>query len=125
ATVTPVASEDPPVARLVIAPGPRFTFDAPRVSYETAPPNPDAAHAADEAIATVRPRSPARAAAVLQAEADALTALQRHGYADAAALDRRVVVDHASAEVATEFRFNAGDLARLGGVRAEPDNILR
>lgn len=79
----------------------------------------------DQAIATVQPGAPARAASVLQAESDALAALQAHGYADAAALDRRVIVDHASTQVATEFRFNAGELARLGAVRAEPPDILR
>jgi translocation and assembly module TamA len=62
---------------------------------------------------------------VLQAEADSVAALQQNGYADAAALDRRIVVDHASALLAAEFRFSTGELARLGGVRAEPDNILR
>lgn len=125
ATVTPEASDNPPSARLVIELATRFTFDAPQVSYEAAPPNAEATRAADEAIATVHRRDPARAAIVLQAESDALVALQTNGYADAAALDRRVVVDHASAEVATQFRFNAGDLARLGTVRAEPDGVLR
>lgn len=125
ATVTPEATENPPAARLVIELGPRFTFDAPQVSYEATPPNAEATHAADEAIATVRRRDPARAEIVLQAEGAALAALQSNGYADAAALDRRVVVDHASAQVSTQFRFNAGELARLGGVRTEPNTVLR
>ncbi|MBK6705025.1 MAG: hypothetical protein IPG56_15570 [Caulobacteraceae bacterium] len=73
----------------------------------------------------MRRRDPARAAVVLQGEADALTALQQNGYADAAALDRRVVVDHASAQVATEYRFSVGELARLGSARAEPGGVLR
>jgi translocation and assembly module TamA len=125
ATVTPEASEDPPSARLIIELGQRFTFDDPRITYEAETPDEDASRAADEAIATVRRRDPARAAAVLQAEGDALTALQQHGYADAAALDRRVIVDHATTQVATEFRFSTGELARLGGVRAEPNTVLR
>jgi translocation and assembly module TamA len=125
ATVTPQTGENPPIARLAITLGTRFTFEAPRITYEAETPNAVASRAADEAIATVRPREPARAAVVLQAEADALAALQQNGYADAAALDRRVVVDHASAQLAAAFRFSAGELARLGGVRADPDNILR
>lgn len=125
ATVTPEANETPPAARLVIELGPRFTFEAPEISYEAERPNAPASQAVDEAIATVRPRTPARAAVVLQAEADALAALQQNGYADAAALDRRVVVDHASAQVAAQFRFRTGELARLGGVRAAPDDVLR
>jgi translocation and assembly module TamA len=125
ATVTPQASETPLTARLVIAPGPLFSFAAPRLSYENATPEADAAQAVEQAIALVRSNEPARAATVLQAEADALAALQQHGYADAVALERRVVVDHSSAEVEAAFNFNAGALARLGGVRAEPDGILR
>jgi translocation and assembly module TamA len=125
ATVTPEASENPPSARLVISLGARFSFEAPRITYEAETPNAEASRAADEAIALVRPHDPARAATVLQAEADALAALQNNGYADAATLDRRVVVDHASTQVATEFRFSVGELARLGGVRAEPGDVLR
>lgn len=125
ATVTPQATDNPPSARLIIELGSRFTFADPQVTYEAEAPNAEAARAADEAIATVRRRDPARAAIVLQAESDALTALQSNGYADATALDRRVVVDHAAAEVAAQFRFNTGALARLGRVRAEPGGVLR
>lgn len=125
ATVTPEASDNPPSARLVIDLGTRFAFGDTQIRYEAEAPNAEASRAADEAIATVRRRDPARAAVVLQGEADALTALQQNGYADAAALDRRVVVDHASAQVSTEYRFSVGELARLGGVRAEPGGVLR
>lgn len=125
ATVTPQATDNPPSARLIIELGARFTFADPQISYEAEAPSAEASHAADEAIATVRHRDPARAAVVLQAESDALAALQSNGYADAAALDRRVVVDHATAEVAAQFRFNTGALARLGSVRAEPGGVLR
>ena len=125
ATVTPEASENPPSARLIIDLGQRFTFDDPRITYAAETPSADAQRAADEAIATVRRRDPARAAVVLEAESDALISLQQNGYADATALDRRVVVDHASTLVSTEFRFNTGELARLGSVRAEPGTVLR
>lgn len=125
ATVTPETNENPPAARLIIELGTRFTFDAPQVAYDSPPPNATASQATDEAIATVRRRDPARSATVLQAEGAALTALQQNGYADAAALERRVVVDHATAQVATQFRFNAGALTRLGSVRVEPSTVLR
>jgi translocation and assembly module TamA len=125
ATVTPEASDNPPSARLIIDLGTRFTFGDTQINYEAQAPNVEASRAADEAIATVRRRDPARAAVVLQGEADALTALQQNGYADAAALDRRVVVDHASAQVATEYRFSVGELVRLGSARAEPGGVLR
>jgi translocation and assembly module TamA len=125
ATVTPEATETPPAARLVIAPGPRFSFDAPAVAYEGATPDSETAQRTFDAINLIDEGQPARAASVLEAESNALATLQQAGYADATALDRRVVVDHATSRVATEFRFNAGPLARLGGVRAQPDTILR
>jgi translocation and assembly module TamA len=73
----------------------------------------------------VRSGAPARAADVLQAEGAAVTALQENGYADARAGERRVVVDHATNEVRAEFRIDAGNLARLGAVRAEPSGVFR
>ncbi|MGH6950175.1 MAG: autotransporter assembly complex protein TamA, partial [Vitreimonas sp.] len=69
--------------------------------------------------------APARAAAIFEAEAAAVLALQQAGYPDAAAGERRVVVDHAEGTVSAEFRFSAGALARLGQVRAQPDTVLR
>jgi translocation and assembly module TamA len=111
ATVTSEASDEPPAARLIIEPGPRFLFDAPRIVYEGAPPDEGAASAAALAIDGLNADAPARAAAVLEAESDALAALHQAGYADAAVLNRRVVVDHASSQVATEFRFNAGAMS--------------
>lgn len=125
ATVTPEASENPIAARLVIAPGPRFRFAAPQFSFVGDPPNAVAREAVTDAINTIDEGAPARAATVLEAEANALRALQRAGYADATAGERRVVVDHATSRVTTSYSFNAGALARLGQVRAEPDDLFR
>ncbi len=125
ATVTPEATEEPARARLVIAPGPRFGFAAPQLTYLDAPPDPDADTRARDAVALVRAGAPARAAAVLEAEAAAVSALQQAGYPDAAAGERRVVVDHADTSVTPAFQITAGARARLGEVRAEPDTLLR
>lgn len=125
ATVTPEAHDDPPSARLIIELGPRFSFDAPRVAYAGAPPAADAADAVQQAIAGVRSGDPARAATVLEAEANALLALQEAGYADAAAGERRVIVDHASARMTAEYSFSAGDRARLGRIVADPPDLFR
>ena len=125
ATVTPEATEEPARARLVIAPGPRFSFAAPQLTYLDAAPEADADRAARDVVGRVQPGAPARAAAVLETEAAALAALQQAGYADAAAGERRVVVDHAAASVTPEFRFTVGARARLGDVRAEPDTLFR
>lgn len=125
ATVTPQATEEPPAARLVIAPGPRFTLTAPSVEYAGAQPDAEAEARVREALSLVSPGAPARAATVLQAEGDALAALQNSGYADAARGQRRVVVDHAENTMAPDFRFAPGALARLGHVRAEPGDVFR
>ena len=125
ATVEPIAQEAPAQAQLLIAPGVRFTFTAPEITYLDGAPNQPADDAARRALAAVEAGAPARAAAVLEAEAAVLRALQQAGYADAAAGERRVVVDHAATTVSTDLRINAGALARLGQVRAEPADILR
>lgn len=125
ATVTPETSENPVRARLVIAPGQRFRFATPELDYTDAAPNEAANTAARTALAPVEAGAPARAAAVLQAEADALSALQNAGYADASAGERRVIVDHAASTVAPAYRFSTGALARLGNIRAEPNTIFR
>ncbi|HRD11344.1 MAG TPA: DNA-3-methyladenine glycosylase 2 family protein, partial [Mycobacterium sp.] len=70
-----------------------FTFADPQVTYEAEAPNAEAARAVDEAIATVRRRDPARAAVVLQAEGDALTALPGVGIWTAAETAQRAFGD--------------------------------
>lgn len=125
AEVTPEANDNPPSARLAIAPGPRFRFDAPQLSFVDGAPDPSAIDAASRAIAVVDAGAPARAAAVLEAEAAAVAALQNAGYPDAATADRRVVVDHATGRVNAAFSIRAGPLARLGTVRAEPGDLFR
>jgi translocation and assembly module TamA len=125
ATVTPEASDEPVAARLVIALGPRFSFAPARVAYSGEAPDGRTAAEVARALQTVEEDAPARAANVLEAEASAVAALQNAGYAQAAAGERRVVVDHATARVAAEFRLSAGAVARLGAVRAEPGDMLR
>lgn len=125
AVVTPEAREEPPLARLVVATGPRFAFEQPQLAFEGAPPAPAAQAAARLALNGLQAGAPARAASVLHAEAGALAALRQAGYADAALGERRVVVDHATARVAAQLRINAGAAARLGGLRAEPGDVFR
>src|SRR5262249_13181611 len=115
----------PPLARLRIAPGPRFRFLAADLVFDGAAPSDDSASAARNAIARVSAGAPARAADVLQAEADAVAALQAAGYADAVAGERRVVVDPAAMTMKAEFHLSAGAPARLGEVRVEPANTFR
>ncbi len=125
AEVTPEANETPAMARLVIAPGQRFRFDAPAIVFEDAPPDADVRDAAAQAMNGLRVDAPARAASVLDAEANVLAVLHQRGYIDAAPGERRVVVDHATQRVATELRFALGASAPLGALRAEPEDLLR
>lgn len=125
AQVTPEASETPALARLMIAPGVRFRFAAARLTFDGGAPDQATADAARQAIEAVREGGPARAADVLGAQAAALASLQKAGYADAEAGERRVVVDHALARVTPEFRFSVGERARLGDVRVEPAAAFR
>jgi translocation and assembly module TamA len=125
ATVTPEASDAPPLARLVIAPGARFRFAPPLLTFANAPPDPQTSAAAQAALSALADGGAARAAAVLEAERAILAALQTHGYADATIGERRVVVDHATSTVSVELRFDAGARVRLGGIRAAPAEVLR
>jgi translocation and assembly module TamA len=125
ATVTPEASEDPPTARLVIELGPRFRFEAPEVIWTGETPEPHADYGVVRALNEVEYGAPARAAPVLSAQANALQALQAAGYANASAGERRVIVDHATARVTAQYRFDIGAITRLGSVSAQPDDLFR
>jgi translocation and assembly module TamA len=125
AEVIPEATETPPAARLIIRPGARFQFNAPTLAFTNPPPREEAIATARRAIAPVTADAPARAGAVLGAEAGALAALQNEGYADAAANERRVVVDHATGRVDVGLSFNTGEVVRLADVRVEPDGLFR
>lgn len=125
AEVTPEASENPPSARLVIAPGPRFRFAAPLLQFDGAAPNDTIAYAVRAELSRVHQDAPARSVDVLEAEAAALAALQNAGYADAKAGERRVVVDHATAFVTPTFHLNAGPPTKLGEIRAQPEDVFR
>ncbi len=125
ATITPDVRDEPPIARLIIEPGPLFRFDAPLLSFDGAPPDEATREAVVLALNGLHEGEPARTAIILHAEAEALAALQASGYADATTGEHRVTVDHATARVAAELRFNAGDAFRLGDIHAEPEGVLR
>jgi translocation and assembly module TamA len=126
AIVTPEASDDPPSARIIIEPGVRFRFAAPQLTFLDVTPASTAIEAATGAAGEfINAQAPARAEAVLNAEAAALLALQQAGFADASTGDRRVVVDHADNTLIPEFRFTAGSHSRLGQLRAEPPDLFR
>jgi translocation and assembly module TamA len=98
---------------------------APTKRHPGALPTADATLAARDAASSMAEGAAARAEAGIEAEGAAWLALQRAGYANAATGERRVVVDHATNRVSTEFRFEPGSVVRLGVVRAEPDDLFR
>lgn len=124
-TVATEALEEPAAARLVITPGRRFRFAALQIAYADEPPSAEAQVAVREAANGIAEDAAARSAAILDAEAEALAALQRAGYADATVGERRVIVDHAAFTVTTQLAFVAQQRASLGTVRAEPEDIFR
>ena len=125
AEVTPEASEEPALARVTIAPGPRFSFADPEIVYAGGEPDADARTAVMQALSGVQAGAPARAETVIAAEGAALAALQQAGYAHAEIGERRVIVDHATSRVSAEFRYQPGERVRLGGVRASPNDLFR
>ena len=124
ATVESEAEDAPVRARVQIAPGKRFAFVAPEVRFEGALDEKSAA-AVREATARIAPGKPARAADVMAAEAAAIAALRSSGYANAKALPRRNVVDHAANTMSTALAFAPGDRIRLGAVKVAPPEALR
>ncbi len=79
AEVTPEASEEPALARVTIAPGPRFSFADPEIVYAGGEPDADARTAVMQALSGVQAGAPARAETVIAAEGAALAAWQEGG----------------------------------------------
>jgi translocation and assembly module TamA len=119
ATVEPQIGEgDSPQPFLVVTLGPRTKVVDPRIAWIGSPPDSSTQAAAQAALALAGPDA-SRAAVILAAEARAVAAVQNHGYADAAAGVREVVVDHADHSMHPLFRVDAGSVVRLGAVELE------
>jgi translocation and assembly module TamA len=96
--------------------GPRTVLGQAQVRFEGAPPSSVAAAAADGAL-KLQPGAPARAADILAAEGRVLAAVQGAGYADAKAVPREVVIDHADHTAQVALGVKAGGLVKLGAIR--------
>lgn len=111
-----IEGEDPPIPVIRITPGERFVVSAPGLEWTDPPPEPEiAAQAA--AVMNLEPGAPGRAADVIAAEGRIIARLGELGYPDAAAGQRRVVVDHAAVTLQPTFRIVAGNPVRLDGIR--------
>ncbi len=119
------AENEPPAARVRLTLGPRFRLGGATIAYEDPPPIEAAQAGVTEAVKLAPLGAPARAAVVLGAESSAVSALQHAGYPDAAAGERRVIVDHADTTMTPNYRFISGERVRLGVLRADPAEVLR
>ncbi|HEX7944178.1 MAG TPA: POTRA domain-containing protein, partial [Phenylobacterium sp.] len=79
-----VSEADPPRPIVQIDPGPRFHLGTPVLDWTGRPPNGDTQTAASKALA-LTPGAPGRAVDVIAAEGRVIAAVQKRGYADAAA----------------------------------------
>jgi len=119
-----VEGESPPVPVILVTPGPRFLISDPQVEWIAPPPDETTL---DEALAALEldPGEPGRATQVLAAEGRVVARLSALGYPDAAASQRRVIVDHASSTLQPTFRIVAGEAVRLDGVLLQTQGQTR
>jgi translocation and assembly module TamA len=111
-----VIAGDMPTAFVRVTPGPRAIISGTKIVWDGAAPDAVAQAAAKSALALPAGR-PGRAVEVLAAEGRVIAVLRKRGYADAAVRPRRVIVDHEDHTLQPTFRFAAGAVVRLDGVR--------
>ncbi len=125
AEITPDVDEgERPRAVLKITLGPRTLIATPSIVWEGPPPPTDVQATAREAI-DLPDKLPARAAEVLAAEGRVVAALEQDGYADAAAVSREVIVDHADHTLRPAYKVSSGSLVRLGELRLSAKSRTR
>jgi translocation and assembly module TamA len=110
-----VGEGDAPAPRVRITPGPRFVLAQPAIEWAETPP-PAAEQAAALKALALKPGAPGRAADVVSGEGRVVSVLQQHGYADAKAEPREVVVDYAAQTLRPTYRIASGALVRLDGI---------
>ncbi len=117
ATVTPDIGEGEHARGVVqVDPGPLTRLAPAEVRWVGAAPS-DAAAIAARTAGRLKPGDPGRAPDVIAAEGRTVAALAQAGYADAHAMPREVVVDHADHTMRPSFRIAAGALVRMDGMQ--------
>ena len=116
AVVPDLGAGEKPQAVVHIDPGPRFLIADPQLAWSGASPDAAAQAAAAKALG-LKTSEPGRAADVVAAEGRIVAALQKAGYADAAAGERQVIVEHADHTLRPTFRIDAKAKVRLDGLQ--------
>ena len=118
--VPDLGAGDKPQAVVRIDPGPRFLIADPELAWSGAAPDAPAQADAMKALG-LKAKEPGRAADVVAAEGRIVAALQKAGYADAAAGERQVVVDHTDHSLRPTFRIDAKAKVRLDGLQLKTE----
>ena len=119
AELTPDIGEgERPQAVVKVVLGPRTEIIATAVTFEDPAPE-AAARVGAVGAAFLDKGAPGRAADVLAAEGRALAQLQSLGYADAKALPRDVVVDHAGHTMLPTFEIASGAIVKMDHLRLD------
>jgi translocation and assembly module TamA len=111
-----VGDGDPPTAIVRVTPGPRFTLADPQIDW-IAPEPMETVRQSGEVVMGLATGAPGRAVDVINAEGRIVAAVQKRGYADAAAQPREVIVDHADRTVRPTYKIAAGELVHLAGLK--------
>lgn len=114
-----VSEAEPPRPIVQITPGQRFMIGGAAIAWQGETPDPASEAAAREAM-SLTTGAPGRAVDVIAAEGRVVAAVQKRGYADAAAEPREVIVDHADHTVRPIYHIAAGMLVRLDGLDITP-----
>jgi len=109
---------------LRVTTGPLFLYKP--AQYEFTPVAPDSQVEADvRKAARIFAGAAAEGLPVLKAEAAGLAALRQAGYAEADALERVAIADHADNTLAVTLRYSTGPKILLGGVQIEGSHKTR
>lgn len=119
-----VGDGDPPTAIVRVTPGPRFTLADPQIQWVEPAPL-EAVQQSGEVVMGLATGAPGRAVDVINAEGRIVAAVQKRGYADAAAQPREVIVDHADKTVRPTYKIAAGELVHLGSLKIIGDGRSR
>lgn len=113
-----IGDGDAPASIVTVHTGPLTRITETRIDWVGAAPDAKAQADATAAMA-LKAGDAGRAETVIAAEGRIVAALQKHGYADALARPREVVVDHADRSMHPTFKIAAGPLVKMDGVKVE------